>query len=172
MRIVCLALLLFSASLRADPIAYLEVALNGVPQSVDEQRFTPAEAELRAGAYLVDLIAAEVFFGTGVLADSDKGMEQTLNGLYGAGLRFESPSRDGTKAFILLGYSASELELKRKSTGETLAEDTFDGFSYGVGLEQQLGDGWPLFLNARWQRHYSAGEIEIDAAGVALRYAF
>lgn len=172
MRLFGLVLLLFSSVLRAEPSAYLEVALNGIPQRVDEQRFTLAETELRAGVYLVDLIAAELFAGTGVMADADKGIEQSINSLYGAGLRFESPNRNGTKAFILLGYSATELELTRDNSGETLARETFEGFSYGIGLEQQLNDNWPLYLNARLQRHYSAGDIDIDAVGVALRYAF
>jgi len=171
-RIVWIALVLFSAGVRAEPSAYVEVALNAVPQRVDEQRFTLGEAEFRAGVYVADLIAIEAYSGAGVISGSEKGMEQSLNSLYGAGLRLESPDRDDTKAFVLLGYSASELELTRKSSGETLANETFDGLSYGLGFEHRLSSGWPLYINARWQRHYAAGEIDIDAAGVALRYVF
>ena len=171
MRVLTFLLFIWSASAFAEETFYLELAANGVMQSVADDDFTLASTELRAGYYIVDMIALEAFAGVGVLEDSVGDANQSMPSLYGINTRFESPSRDGTKAFIVLGYSSTDLELSRKSSGQVLAEDTFDGFSYGIGLEEALSKTNPIYLNLRWQRHYSAGDITIDSLGVALRYA-
>ncbi len=165
--------ILSSVLAKAEQTAYVELAANAMPQKVGEERFHLGAAEVRVGAYVHSLIAIELMGSVGVIDDSTIGLEQTLNNGYGAGLRFESPSRDGTKAFIVLGYSSHSLELTRESSGATLADERFEGFAYGVGLEQRLtGDDAELFVNIRGQRHYSSGGIDIDSVGVALRYAF
>lgn len=158
---------------KAEQVAYVELAANAMPQKIADERFHLGVAELRAGAYLHNLIAIEFMGSIGAMDDTAVGLEQTLKSGYGVGLRFESPSQDGTKAFIVLGYSSHSLELTRESSGATLADERFEGFAYGVGLEQRLsGDDGGFFMNIRGQRHYSSGEIDIDSVGVALRYVF
>lgn len=170
---VSLLALLCCLNVSADPSVYGEIALNAVPQKVSEERFHLGAAEVRAGVYIQALIAVEAFGVVGVMEDDNASLNQSLKSGYGIGTRFESPAQDGTKAFILLGYSSHDLELTRKSNDAVLASETFDGFSYGVGLEQQMfSRESPMFLNLRWQRHYSTGGIDIDSLGVAFRFAY
>lgn len=173
MRLLILIPLLFAVCAKAENSAFLELAGNLVLQSVGEQDFKLGTTELRAGGYVHNLVALEAFVSQGVIEDDDNNLTQKASLGYGAGLRFESPSRKGTKAFIVLGYSSHELELSREDTGQNLTKERFEGFSYGVGLEEQLFNSEsPWFVNARWQRHYSAGQIKIDTVGAAIRYAF
>ncbi|WP_082863344.1 outer membrane beta-barrel protein, partial [Oleiphilus sp. HI0080] len=166
-------LFISSSVANAEPAAYAELAGNVVLQSVDEKDFQLGATELKGGLYVHQLISLEAFVSQGVVDDTDNNLNQAVGLGYGVGARFESPSRRGTKAFILLGFSSHELELKREDTSQSLSTERFEGFAYGVGLQEQLFDAdsqW--YVSARWQRHYSSGQIKIDTVGAALRYAF
>lgn len=172
--VVCFLLAAFGATqVNAQPVAYAEVAGNLVLQSVDEQDFRLGSTELRAGVYVHRQIALEAFASHGVVDDDEANLSQEVGLGYGGGLRFESHSRKGTKAFILLGFSSHELELSQKVSNVSLSKERFESFSYGLGLEEQLLDAESsLFVNVRWQRHYSAGGVGLDTVGAAIRYAF
>lgn len=173
MRPLVLILSLFAAFAKADPAVYAELAGNVVLQSVDEKDFHLGSTELRGGVYVHSRISLEAFVSQGVIDDTDNNLDQTLGLGYGIGARFESPSRRGTKAFILLGFSSHELELQKNDTSQSLSTERFEGFAYGLGLEERLfnqDSRW--YVSARWQRHYSSGQIKIDTLGAALRYVF
>jgi Outer membrane protein beta-barrel domain len=173
MRLLVLILSLFSVFAKAAPAAYAELAGNVVLQSVEEKDFHLGATELKGGVYVHNFISLEAFVSQGVIDDTDNNLNQTLGLGYGLGARFESPSRKGTKAFILLGFSSHELELQREDTSQRLSTERFEGFAYGVGLEERLfGEASSWYVSARWQRHYSSGQIKIDTLGAAIRYAF
>jgi len=164
---------LLASSTHAKPAGYAELAGNLVLQSVDDQDFRLGSTELRAGVYVHRQIALEAFASQGVVDDDESNLSQEVGLGYGGGLRLESPSRKGTKAFLLLGFSSHELELSQKASKALLTKERFESFSYGLGLEEQLLDAessW--FVNVRWQRHYSSGGVSIDTVGAAIRYAF
>ena len=172
--VVCFFLAVVGTTqINAQPVAYAELAGNLVLQSVDEQDFRLGSTELRAGVYVHRQIALEAFASQGVVDDDEANLSQEVGLGYGGGLRFESPSRKGTKAFILLGFSSHELELSQKVSNVSLSKGRFENFSYGLDIEEQLLDGEsPLFVNVRWQRHYSSGGVDLDTIGAAIRYAF
>lgn len=173
MRLLILLLALFAVFAKADPAAYLELSGNVVLQSVGDKDFNLGSTEFKGGMYVHNQISLEAFVSQGVIDDTDNNLSQKQGLGYGLGARFESPSRKGTKAFILLGFSSHELELKREDTSQRLSSERFEGFAYGVGLEERLfSEDSQWYVSARWQRHYSSGQIKIDTLGAALRYAF
>jgi outer membrane protein with beta-barrel domain len=170
-RLISIVLLAFSAQASSMDF-YAEFAANAVLQKVDDTRFDLASTEVRGGAYVMPQIGLELFAGAGVVDDSKYDLTQSITQSYGIATRFESPMVDGTKAFILLGYAATELNLENDQ-GPAPGKEFFEGFSYGVGLEQQLFNkrsDW--YLNGRWQSYYSSGDIDISVFGVGVRYQF
>jgi hypothetical protein len=170
-RLAAFCFLVFSVHASATEF-YAEFSANAISQEIAEERFVLGSAELRGGAYVLRQIGVEVFAGTGLVDDEQFNLSQSVSYTYGIATRFESPMVDGTKAFILLGYAATELDLE-SDQGPAPGKELFEGFSYGVGLEKQLFNkrsAW--YLNGRWQSYYSSGDIDISVFGVGVRYQF
>ena len=150
---------------------YTELNVAGHLSDIGSEDFTTGNLELRLGCYVQQGVGVEVF-GSGPVTDDDSlDLAAEIGYTAGAAMRFQSPERDGTSVFFLLGYAVSELSLDRSGTGKP-GSDEFDGFTYGGGIEFRPGKQKNWFLNLKMQRYYSDAEIDLDLASVGVRYQF
>lgn len=147
--------------------------LNGgkVLAEVDKAEFAPSAGELRAAFYLQPQVALEVYAGAGAGSATDLDLDYKVNYFAGGALRLESPLRNDTQAFFLLGYGVSDINLNRSGTGQP-GDETFDGPTYGGGLEISPFRNKHLRLNVTVRRYYGDNGIDLDYGSVGFRVLF
>lgn len=167
--ILLLALLINSKAWALD--AYVQVNARDFKTNIDSTSFHTPVLETRLGAYIVDQIALELALATGVSDDQNSGMALKLDYQANLSARFESPESKGLKAFILLGYGLTSLDLDRNASGKPGAEPFKNG-NYGIGFDYRVSQESNLFLSLAWQRYYRDGGIRIDGTGLGLTFQF
>ena len=81
----------------------------------------------------------------------------------------ESPNSD-VKFYLILGASQIEVESSYPTFPDST--DHFDGFSYGIGLEESFHSIPGLKLKFDWISLYDGDQININATSLGIRYEF
>lgn len=149
----------------------LELNAGKLMAEVDSAEFSPTAGELRAAFYLQPQVALEVYGGAGAGSDEDLGLDYEVNYFAGTALRLESPLRNDTQAFFLLGYGVTDVSLDRSNTGLP-GDESFDGPTYGGGLEISPFRNKHLRLNVTVRRYYGDNGIDLDYGSFGFRVLF
>lgn len=81
----------------------------------------------------------------------------------------ENPKSD-VKFHLILG--ASQIEVESSYPGFPDTTDQFDGFSYGIGLEESFRSIPNLKMKFDWILLYNGDQININATSLGIRYEF
>ena len=84
--------------------------------------------------------------------------------------RYISEPKSDVKFHVILG--ASQIEVKSSYPNTTDSTDHFDGFSYGIGLEEATRSIPNLKIKLDWITLYDGDQIKISATSLGLRYEF
>ncbi|MES0327886.1 MAG: hypothetical protein ABUK13_06825 [Gammaproteobacteria bacterium] len=84
--------------------------------------------------------------------------------------RYFANSNSGIKFHLILGVSQIEVESSYPTFPDST--DHFDGFSYGIGLEESFHSIPGLKLKFDWISLYDGDQININATSLGIRYEF
>lgn len=84
--------------------------------------------------------------------------------------RYISDSESDVKFHLILG--ASQIEVESTYPGIPDSIDRFNGFSYGIGIEEALRSIPNLKIKIDWITLYDGDQIKITATNLGLRYEF
>lgn len=156
----------------ADGTLYGEVQIGGAAVGHSELDFFPALSSFSIGAFVLPGIGIDFFADTGLTSGDDEDLTLEITDAFGAGIRFQSPSRHGTQGYVVLGavsYSA-EQSFNLASEGSSTVSEDFTGVRVSVGVMQRLNRFPNLQLTGEY-RHYNAGEpLRVDALLIGLRF--
>lgn len=139
--------------------------------SVENVTFNPTAARLKLGAFILDNIAMELQFGSGIdaespLKSSDMEVGQS-SAIYG---RFQSPSQSGFRIYLQVGYHETELIQTFIGSGDEI-EETFKSYSHGIGIEQQIKYLKSLYLFLEASQLVN-DDLDMDSTNLGLRFEF
>ena len=84
--------------------------------------------------------------------------------------RYVTNPKSDVKFHLILGASQIEVESSYPTFPDST--DNFDGFSYGIGLEESFHSIPNLKMKFDWISLYNGDQINISAASLGLRYEF
>ena len=84
--------------------------------------------------------------------------------------RYITNPKSDIKFHLILGASQIEVESSYPTFPDST--DNFDGFSYGIGLEESFHSIPNLKMKFDWISLYNGDQINISAASLGLRYEF
>ena len=84
--------------------------------------------------------------------------------------RYIADPKSDVKFHLILG--ASQLEVESSYPGVPDSSDQFDGFSYGIGLEEVFRSIPNLKMKRDWISLYDGDQITINSTSLGLRYEF
>lgn len=84
--------------------------------------------------------------------------------------RYITDSESDIKVHLIIG--ASQIEIESTYPGIPDSTDRFDGFSYGIGVEEALRSIPNLKIKLDWISLYDGDQIKINATSLGLRYEF
>ena len=84
--------------------------------------------------------------------------------------RYVADSKSDIKFHLILG--ASQIDVDSSYPGIPDSTDQFDGFSYGIGLEESFHSIPNLKIKFDWISLYDGDQINISTTSLGLRYEF
>ena len=84
--------------------------------------------------------------------------------------RYAPESKSDVKFHLILG--ASQIEVDSSYPGMPDSTDHFDGFSYGIGMEEASRSIPNLKIKLDWISLYDGDQIKISTTSLGLRYEF
>ena len=84
--------------------------------------------------------------------------------------RYSAYPKSDVKFHLILG--ASQIEVESSYPGIANSTDKFDGFSYGIGLEEAFQSIPNLKIKFDWISLYNGDQITINTTSLGLRYEF
>lgn len=133
----------------------------------DIQEASAVGARFRLGVELTPYLALEAHGGT-LGNDTQQGIEQSLDYVYGAFARGTLPVADDFRLYTLAGYSEVKMDLEDQVADESVSL-TMDGFSFGGGVEIDLFDNANLYVEAL---RYVDRDTRFEAVGGGIRFVF
>jgi hypothetical protein len=130
-------------------------------------KFKPYNVKGKLGYIVMQQVAVELQYAA-LGDDEDSGSKLELDQIYGAYLRLESLPRNRVKFYVLAGYAASEFAI----TGKQDFTDEFDGFSWGIGAEDQIVSLGKTFFIFEYMQYYKNDGVDISGISLGLRHLF
>ncbi|MDH5612098.1 MAG: porin family protein [Gammaproteobacteria bacterium] len=84
--------------------------------------------------------------------------------------RYSPYSKSSIKTYLILG--TSQIEVESSYPGVPDSSDQFDGFSYGIGLEEAFHSIPNFKMKFDWISLYNGDQITINTTSLGLRYEF
>lgn len=143
---------------------------------IGNAEFNPTVLRLRAGAFVLKNIALELQFGHGIDSDSPfHSFDIEIDQLQAIYSRFQSPTQNGFRIYLLAGYARTQL-LQTDQSGKNLinnsrTQSSFSGASYSIGIEDQLIYFKPVHFYLEANKLFNK-DFDINSANLGIRYAF
>lgn len=149
--------------------AELQVGANGVRHS--ELDFVSPLASASIGTWLYPGIGVEAFVDVELERGADQGFEAGVSRAVGGALRLSSPSQDGLRGYIVLGYVDFTVA-QQPTRGESRREidERFSGARLGIGLQQRLERVPGVLVGAEYRRFFVDEAIHVDGLVLGLRW--
>lgn len=149
---------------------YVGVAGGYTQLLIKDAEFNPTLIRLRGGVFVQNNIALELQLGKGIDSDSPfDSLDIEIDQLLAFYARFQSPTQRGFRIYVQGGYARTEL-LQSDHNGDEI-NNSFSGFSYGFGLEDQFKYFKPLYFYFEANQLFN-DEIDINSANLGVRYTF
>jgi hypothetical protein len=129
--------------------------------------FTIYNPKFKLGYYLRKQVALELLY-TASGDDDDGGAKLKIDQGYGAFLRLESNLHNRARIYLLGGYSRTELSVEN----ETINDNKYDGFSWGIGAEDQVVRMKNTFFTLEYMRYYKNDGVDFSGISLGLRFLF
>lgn len=155
----------------ADGPLYADVQIGGAGVSHSVVDFFPVIGSVSVGAFVLPGIGIDLFADTGITSADDDGLTLEIERAFGAGIRLQSPARNGVQGYVIIGAVnyAVEQSSDLVTGGNSTVEGDFTGVRASFGLIQRLRRFPNLQFTAEY-RHYNAGEpLRIDAFLIGWR---
>ncbi len=106
--------------------------------------------------------------GTGddTIADVEIGVDSTV----AAYLRYEYPTNSDLQIYVLAGYAWNSLSIS--GTGVEDLDDSYNDFSYGIGLQEKLSRWKNWTAVVEFNNYFSDENVDFWSISAGLRYAF
>jgi Outer membrane protein beta-barrel domain len=147
---------------------YLNSTLHSM--TAGDAEFGMTSLGFRLGTYIERQVGVELYGIMPSSEDTDVNLDMSEKASYGVLGRFESPESNGGKLFILVGYGASELEMKRSATS-LVDRELYHGFVYGGGIELRVGRS-ATFVNIQGMKYYDEENLSLNGVSLGLRHQF
>ena len=159
----------FTGSSQAAERFYGELDYMRTEVQMGGAKFKPYVPKARVGVYLMNKVALEgqyIFSGE---AD-DSGSTLKIDNMYGGYLRLESNLHNRARIYLLGGYTETELSV----TGnlESLEGQKDGGFSWGIGVEDQIVRMRNTFFTLDYMRYYDKDGYKISGISLGFRFVF
>ncbi len=156
---------LITSTVNASPI-YAEVDVMRTSVSVDSTDFVITLPKIKLGYMFTPQVMFELQYTSGDDDEQDNSILKIKN-ISAAYLRLGSPPSTNLRAYIILGYADTSLEL----TGQNDITDNYDGFSGGLVLEHSV---WSKesFVTAEYNAFYNNDDVTVSAFSLGFRYVF
>jgi hypothetical protein len=145
---------------------YVELDVMRTSISVDSTNFVIIQPKIKLGYMFTPQVMFELqYAGSG--DDKKDNSTMNLNSISAAYLRLGSPASSELRAYIVLGYANTNLEV----TGQNGIADNYDGFSGGLILEYS---SWSKsnFVTVEYDSFYNNDEVSVSAFSLGYRYVF
>lgn len=151
--------------------ADVQVSLGGARHS--DLNFYPGFVSVSGGAWVRRGVGIEVFADQGTFADREGDYEFEITDASGVAGRFQSPSRRGFFAYVLLGLVNVRLEQDERinSQGRTVIQN-YQGGRISVGIGQQLSFAKNLIVTGEYRNYFVDKDLQLDALSLGLRLSF
>lgn len=164
----CLFLALFYASV-ADAGVFFALAPSLTKIDTPSASTRPLLNDLRLG-YATPYHQFELAIMTSAKDDQLNQLTVDIPLVTSVFYRYIDNSRSDVKFHLILG--ASQIEVESTYPGIPETTDQFDGFSYGIGLEEAFRSIPNLKMKLDWISLYNGDQITINATSLGIRYEF
>lgn len=139
--------------------------------AIDGDSAHPTNINVKAGVEVFENIYLEGQYGVSSSDDDLYRMNFDVEKNYATFLRFQSPDAGGFSADISLGYSWNDLAVTGPE--ETYnGVDSYQGFAWGIALNQALPFYEPVRLRLGYQSLYSDSDFKIAGFTLGFTYTF
>ena len=168
--LLALLLTIPSLSVAAESQFYgeFQLGVHGIQHS--ELDFYPGFASGSVGVYVRPRIGVEVFYDRATKKGREDDFEIEVNEASGIAARFESPSKRGLQAYILLGYVTYSINQYENLVGSRrLDKENFTGARVSVGLAATLPRYRQLQLVLEYRNYDVDAPLNVDGFGLGIR---
>lgn len=134
-----------------------------------EGKFNPYVGKFKAGLYVRKQIALELQYAMKG-SDDDSGSHLELKNLYGGYLRLDSEVHNRVRIFLLGGYSKINLGITGPQS--TVDDSKGDGFSWGIGIEDQVVRLRSTYFTVEYMKYYKKDGFNISGISAGFRVLF
>ncbi|MCW8831059.1 MAG: porin family protein [Gammaproteobacteria bacterium] len=164
----CLFLALFySSTAGADTFIALAPSMSKIGTPSASTR--PLLADFRLG-YEIPHHQLELAIMTSIEDDQLNQLTIDIPSVASVFYRYIANPKSDVKFHLIVG--ASQIEVESSYPGIADSSDQFDGFSYGIGLEEAFRSIPDLKIKFDWISLYDGDQITISTISLGLRYEF
>jgi len=153
----------------ANAAPYMALSAAQIKIKTDTGSTKPSVTDFRLG-YEVDIHKIELVYMTSINDDNLNELVTDVPAVTSLFYRYNASPDSAVKFEFILGYS--QLEIESSYINEPSAIDTFEGVSYGIGLEEALQSIPQLKFKLDFIRLYRGDALDLSLLAVGLRYEF
>jgi len=167
--LLLLTVLVLSSTAHATDWIYLDAGASRTTIDVDGTDFKPVVPRIKLGVAIYNGILLEYQL-TGSGDDTSNNTTIEIEQISAAYLRLDTPIRSSMRMFVLLGAAETQLNVKG-AAGATGGTDTYEDFSWGVGLEDRTFSKHTL-LTLEYTEYYKHDDVQISAVSLGFKLEF
>ena len=164
----CLFLALFYSS-SAGAGVYIALAPSLTKIDTPSASTSPTLVDFRLG-YEIPYHQLELAIMTSYEEDQLNQLTIDISSVTSIFYRYIPEPKSNVKLHWILGFS--QIEVESSYPGVPDSSDKFDGFSYGIGLEEAFHSIPNLKMKFDWISLYDGDQITINTTSLGLRYEF
>ena len=148
---------------------YAEVGATRATVNVSDTKFNPVLPRLKLGLFITQGILLEVQYnGSGDDTVTNTTLE--IEDITSAYLRLDTGIRSNMRMYVLLGSAETTLNVKG-SGGATAGTDTYEDFSWGIGIEDRAWSKHTL-LTLEYTEYYNHDEVIISGVSLGFKIEY